>query len=377
MQSDSVRLDRIETGEDIAVSRNGESALLRRQFWAVFLLIFAGRTVAADDDLEMLRAAHRQARQSIRTFSATVTAEHTLPQKAVIMQASYWRSLDMVRVHCTAPDNNSTDFLSKDSEVRRVFTYGDKPGRTDFRAGRFPKSNVLGLTDVWSQMLIEFHGHDGGQYDFDRFIGLAKAPPRLARARLNGIDCVRLKMSIPNGERELHYVLWHDISRNYLVRKIEITFSQSPDKSEAENVEFIEPSPGIFVPVRCIRRSTTQGRSNESATTLSDVEVNKPIAPSVFLLPAIPSGTILDDKISRTTYPVDSEWRKIGPEEPLVELKVAAPSSETPSYFAPSTREPRSLWWWLVYASLAVFVVSGVLWCWRYRERARAENEHG
>lgn len=344
-------------------------AIARRHCWAAFLFLLTGQAAPADDDLEMLRAAHRHARQSIRTFSATVIAEHLSPKRAVIVRGAYWRSLDTVRVQCNFA-NSSTDFLSKDSEIRRVFTYRDKPGRTDFRTGRFAKSNVLGLCDVWSQMLIEFFGHDGGQYDFDRFLNFAKDTPRLTRARLHGIDCARLKMSIPNGEHELHFVIWHDVARNYLVRKIETTFSQSSDQLEAENVEFDEPSPGIFIPVRCVRKATTNGRTSESVTTLSDVKVNEPIAPSVFQLPAISSGTMLDDHVSGTIYPVDGQWRKIGPEKPLVTVKLALPTDEEPTYYSPSSREPRSPWWWVILASLALLAVGGVLWYRRHRRHA-------
>jgi hypothetical protein len=351
--------------------QQSDSPLIRLRIgWVSCCFLFFGTTAIADDDLEMLRSAHRAAKLAIRTFSAEVSSEALLPSHRVLSRAIYSRSLDVVRVGYLT-DSGSVDFLGKDSEIRKVGAFQKKSGELEYSASRYPRSHVLGQCDVWGQMLLEFYTADGGQLDLDEFIKKSKLPPRLKRARLNGLDCLRLTLTIEQNGADTTDVLWLDPTHNYLVRKIEWDFTRTSGHFEAENVEFQEPQPGVFVPVRCIRRTVTGDNQKESATVLRNVRVNEAINDDVFRLPAIPSGTLLFDEIAGTKYPVDSQWRQIGKEQPLVKLRLAGTSSnEGVEYRTSSTREPRPWWRWLIPVSLAVLICTTMLWYWRKRRAA-------
>lgn len=354
--------------------RDGHRLISSRSGWAVGLLLLGCGTATADEDLNTLRAAHRSARESIRTFSAKVTNERTIPKKQLIMVSTYSRSFDMIRIH-TGMAGGTSDILIKGSAVRQVLI-SVKAKRKDYIARLEPRSSSSGLADAWAQMLLDFYRPDGGQVDLDRFLSLAKEPPRVSRERLHGVPCWCVRMSIKRPDQsEVHYVLWHDVTHNYLVRKIEMTFSSNSNSHfEAENTEFLEAAPGIFVPTRCVRRTRNGDYSSESATILSEVRVNQPIPESVFTLPAIPANTLLNDHIKGTRYRIDSQWQRTGPEEPLVTIHVGAPSPEDQTeYHAQSEREPRSTTWWLVPASLALLTCCGAAWGYR-RYRCRQED---
>src|SRR5205823_2301527 len=79
---------------------------------AVCLLLFGGGAAAADEDLNMLRTAHRSARESIRTFSAKVTNEDVVPKDRSPLESTYWRSLDTVRIQ-TRTSGGSSHILVK------------------------------------------------------------------------------------------------------------------------------------------------------------------------------------------------------------------------------------------------------------------------
>jgi len=343
----------------------------------VGLAVVLASSVRADDDLDRLRSAHRSAREAIRTFSAEVTHERALPTREVVSRATYWRSLDKVRIRYLMP-TGETHFLGKDSEVRQVQIANGIAGAKNYNASKWPQSNVLGLCDVWGQFLLDLYTPDGQQPDLDGFIARAKEAPRLKRARLDGAECVRLKMSILTAGRETEYALWFDIGKNYLVRKVEID-NKDGGHSEAENVEFIESPPGVFMPVRCVRRFRNGDTKGEDVTSLSNAHINEPIDDKVFQLPAIPNGTMLRDRIRGTSYRIDSQWRQIGPGESMPEprhLAPPAPAIADDSNSKPTRSEPHSWTWWLVLGSLATLCVAGVFWYWR-RRQSRASSGVG
>ena len=182
-----------------------------------------------------------------------------------MLESTYWRSFEKVRIQARSGGGTS-DFLVKDSETRQVLAAAkDQAGHRDYTARRMPSSRLIGLCDVWSQMLIDLFRPDGGPVDFDRFLNLAKEPPRVTKDRLNGVACIRVKMSIQDANGgEIGYVLWHDATRNYLVRKVEMTYSKDSNSHfEAENTEFIEAVPEFSCPpVACAGHARVNGTVN-------------------------------------------------------------------------------------------------------------------
>jgi hypothetical protein len=331
---------------------------------------------AADqaDLLGVVRAGHRSARESIRTLSATVTIEVTFPKPAPFATAKYWRSLDVVRIQKGDPETACNEYLLKDSEIRQVGRSREKPGGPyQYTAARRSPSAFFCECDAWTEMLIDFGGPAGGQYEHDRWLEFAKRAPRVRREKLDGRDCIRVTISYDTTAGiEITVTHWHDVGYNYLVRKVAMESGSSGEYCEAEILEFLEGSPGIFFPTKCRKKVSRGGQQvNGSLTTLSDVRINEPIAADVFRLPAIPAGTRLVDRVEDKVYPVDENWRAIGEAKPYRQGYVAVSKDEIRAgYQAQSTEEPRSFTRWLIPGSLVILALAGACWFYRrYRTR--------
>jgi hypothetical protein len=210
--------------------------------------------------------------------------------------------------------------------------------------------------------MIDFAGPNGGRYNLDRFLEFAQRPPQAIREKKDGHDCIRLTLSIVSARgSESHITLWHDVDRNYLVWKRTRTNDKTSTRSEWEILEFAEPVSGVFVPMKCGRKwFGSDGELSSSAEiTLADVEVNKPIPASAFQLPMIPPGTMLEDDISGTSYPINEKWEPIGPPAPIRQLSVPDKLEVARSdYHAQSSSESKPLSRLLVPASLFILVVA-------------------
>jgi hypothetical protein len=320
------------------------------------------------DLVTTVRAAHRSARESIRSLAATVTYEQTFPKKELVATAKYWRSLGVVRVH-EPVDAGSNDYLLKDGEIRQVGYSGDRRGGPrSYVATRRPKTTTLCMCDPWTLMLIDFPGPNGGRYDYDHVLELAKRPAQAVRERRGGRDYVRVTITsdMVSGA-EVTTALWHDVGYNYLVSRMEVIFSSSSDRGVAEIMEFTDFGQGVFVPTKYRRQMFHREKlvSGEDVT-LSDVRVNEPIPKSVFQLPAIPAGTVLRNEFAGTRYPVNSGWQRIGAAETLPHAFVAGKLPGEPvENRGQSTHEPRSWSLWLAPAPLVVLAVAGA--CLLYR----------
>jgi hypothetical protein len=335
------------------------------------------------DDAELLsivRAGHRSARQSIHRLSATVTREITFakPSRVVHLTGKYWRSFDVVRIQ-EKVGSGTEDTLLKDSEIRQVGRGTDpQGGQVRYAANRRAATQTLGMLDVWTEMIIDFPAPNARHCDFDRFLESAKQSPQASREWKDGRECVRLDLNIVfTTGNEYKVILWHDVARNYLVWK-KMMLEKSTPILEAEVLEFREPLPGIFVPVKCRQQSFRDGEQDTFAiTTLSEVQINKPIPGSVFQLPPIPSGTVLRDEIQRTSYPIDENWRPIGPATPLSQpMLLPDDSGKLESrYHSQSTTEPISLGRWLLSGSLVVLIAACVCLVYRhFRSRSRLQR---
>lgn len=317
-----------------------------------------------EDLLSLVRAGHRSARESIRSFSAAVTVEINFlnepTPKSIVLTGHYWRSLDIVRIQQNVQGEGTEDYLVKNSEIQQVGRGIDPQRRqVHYAAARRPAREILSNIDVWSLMMIDFLGPNGGRYDYDRFLEFAKESPKVTREMKDGHNCIRVELIyMAGGER--HATMWHDVDHNYLVWK-EISSPKDHSSSfESEILEFSESLPGVFIPMKC-RRQSLRGskRASHEMVTLTNVEVNKPIPASVFQLPAIPSGTILEDRIQHSRYPIDTSWRPLGPSTPIPE-KTTIVSSDRPAsdYHSQSTTEPIPFSRWLILTSLLVLVIA-------------------
>jgi hypothetical protein len=156
-------------------------------------------------------------------------------------------------------------------------------------------------------------------------------------------------------------VLWHDVGCNYLIRKLESTYPQLKQSGNVTVTEFAEPQPGVFIPTRARRESYQRGElKSVRVTYLTDVRVNEPIPQAALSLPAIPSGTMLDDTIDGTRGKVGADWRPIGPRRKALGRQLVAPSPAEGSstWDAPSSSEAASPWWWVTALAGGLFALS-------------------
>lgn len=312
------------------------------------------------DLLSLVREGHRAARQSIHTFSATVTHKITFSNQMVMtISAKYWRSFDTVHIQ-EKQGGGTDDVLLKDGEIRQVGRPVNPRGESaGYLAARRSAVETLAQCDVWSLMRIDFAGPNGGHYDFDRFLEFAQGPPQVKRVKEGGRDCVRLTLSaVSTTGLVQHATLWHDVGHNYLVWKMAVTYENHSDRGETEILEFVEQVPGVFVPTKCRKAAYRDGQLNgHEEITLSDVEVNRPLPPGALQLPAIPAGTMLDDHISGTSYPINENWEAIGPASPLLQLTVPGKSeAERSDYHSQSTSEAKPVSSLILPASLLILV---------------------
>ncbi len=82
----------------------------------------------ADDTLDSARTAHRSGREAIRTFSAKIKCDGIQPPRPNVIDASYWRSGDDVRVHDNVNSGGTSDWLNQGSELKQVGIAKDSKG---------------------------------------------------------------------------------------------------------------------------------------------------------------------------------------------------------------------------------------------------------
>jgi hypothetical protein len=358
----------------------------------LFFLVLTAKARGDDrtDLLSIVRAQHRAARESIRTLSANVTSEVTFPKKRGIARGNYWRFFNTVRVQEFFPNGVFQETLVKDGEIRTV---GRPPVSKDrsHRSGAERRSSAtfLGNCDAWRYLLIEFIGPSEARYDFDHFIALAKSPPRTSRDTIDGHDCIRISMKLDTDTgKEWSFTFWHDIECNYLIRKEVATFGKEDMPTEYEVLEFLEAAAGMFVPICARLRSYDKGKLRaEEMFTLSSVHVNEDISKDMFVLPAVPAGTMVYDRIEGTRYPVDKNWERIGTAVPLekpvyvgqaftpadenwngtanssegVPLPGQAPATNYPVL---AQEDPESIATWILPVSVAIAALAAACACW-------------
>lgn len=331
------------------------------------------RAQGSGDLLDLARAGHRAACESIRTISATVVMDSVFPTHAPWMRCAYWRSAGMVRISNGDPKRAVDDYLMDGSEIRQLGRSAPDPrGRRGYVASRKPPSDFFCECDLEREMLFTIPGPNGGQYDLDQFLRFAKETPKASRSDLGGNECIRVRMAFDTTTGlATEVTLWFDLERNYLVRKLEASYPGDTSRGEVEILEFLEAVPGVYVPVKCRRRSF-RGRKlqQERVTTLEDLHVNGRIPRGIFDLPSVPAGTILKDWIKGESYAINQDWHRIGPATPLSRITSAGLADAGPAeYRTQSTSAARPLSSWILPLALVLAVGAGAACVYRRYRR--------
>lgn len=351
-----------------------------RVFLIAFVYAFAiGKDAWADgkpDLISIVKTRHRAASELIRSLAARFKYESLQPNAEVVCSGEYRRSLDTVQIHEGIDGQWTSDVMLKNGETRVVGKHWASPREIVYRAERAAGTQMIGLSDMWMGMLMVVVGPNGEPMPIDRLLDCAKRPPSASRVTEDGSMCVRVKMEYDAADgREVQLTIWHDINRNYLVRKRTVAIKGADWRTVSTVTEFAEPVAGIFVPSKCRGQTFAQSKLiREWLITMSDTSVNSEIPLDALQLPTFPNGTVLHDRINETKYRIDSNWNQIGPASPDRRLKVAGPSLGQSEFTSQSRSEPASSPRWLLSLSLALLVAVAIYLVFRMgRRNTRSE----
>lgn len=332
------------------------------------------RAMSAEDSeqlLDRVLAAHRSARESIRTLQAQFKHEEILPRQVVTGSGTYLRSPEGVFIRSGKEGEGTRDTLVKAGEARSVTRSWTKENKIDFRATRDSGTHMLGLDDIWQRLLLAHYGPNQQTLPFEQYIETASGPVRASSSREGGREIITVVYSVGAGKEQRDRRVEFDGGVNYLIRKYTQTTPGYDGRTEGEIEEFLEAQPGVFVPLRNRARSYKGSTvAGEWLYSISNPVVNAPVSADRLKLPAIPSGTILKDRVHETEYPVDGNWNRIGPAKPSPMIWAGSPPSEPAEYTAQSTTEPRSTAQLIIIGSAVLIVAAGATWIvirWRRR----------
>ncbi|MCI0457193.1 MAG: hypothetical protein L0Z62_09465 [Gemmataceae bacterium] len=315
-------------------------------------LVLPVRSARADQELlELVRAGHRAALQSIRTFACRVALTETPAGDFAPPSGEYLRSADTIRVRWRSY-GILKDSLRQDFRIKTVV--GGRAGD-----GRGNKSGIiardagqpLGECDVWPLGLLTFPDPEKtATVTFDEFLDRPHKLGEVTRRTESG----RERISVAVAHELLHTEVWFDPAANYLVWKRVTTTpprkaGQKAGRIEAEVIRFKEVARAIFFP-ECVEwRYYLEGRRIlTQRVTLSGLRVNEALPPETFRLP-FPRGAQVLNHIQGQEYRADEDGNPIGPTRPLAEVPPPPAGSVQREE---TSEEPKPLTRWILPVSL-------------------------
>ena len=346
------------------------SARMAPAVWALFLAVFNAHAASAQEPntvLEEVRDRHRAALEAIRTLTYSYEFQ-TLKSEPIRVDSSpsfvtgigssetgpgrYWQSPDVRRSRALWSDGSTVDEVFRFGRTLRVRTPKSTGPDTRMEISLETRFN---FEHVWHfGILFE---HPSRDHYFMRFHELVQQPHRLRRVeRLPATPDgkagdVRVELEHDVGV----YEFWFSPSHNYLIRKrIEYPIGQPHLHYEQEVVEFAEPNPGQFFPVRIDwRLFENDVLKTHSRRTLTDIQLNRPIPAEAFRIPGIDGGWCEDVNL-KAGFRVDADGYRVGKPQPtLVSADRIQPHPILPQT-APVSQTPMSLWVGLAIAVLAL-----------------------
>ncbi|MBX9624430.1 MAG: hypothetical protein K2X82_11530 [Gemmataceae bacterium] len=345
---------------------------------AVVICAAAGHQASADDSsdvlLDRVLAAHRAARESIRTLKLSYKLEKQVPDRTIMGAGVYLRSGDVAVLRIERDDGSMSVAQTKNGETRHVSKTLSPGKQARYLASRQSGSQTLGLTDIWQRLMFSHVGLDQQSLPFEQYIRTASGPVRASSTRRDNREVVTVIVPIGVGDTVQERRYEFDSGHNYSIAKHFISFSSSRERSEAEVLGYQDFGSGIFLPT-ATRMRTYKGDAIEQewTATFSDVVVNAPLPEGQLALPVIPSGTDLIDRIEHLRYPVDSNWKRTGPAKTFHPIRVEAPAESVAEFHTQTEAEPRPSYHWVIFASVVALATAGVIWGVR-RWRAGAET---
>ena len=116
-------------------------------------------------------------------------------------------------------------------------------------------------------------------------------------------------------------------------------------------------------------------KSNEQSITLTNLKLNQSVPEREFELPIFPDGTECIDLTNKTVYPINGQWKPIGPSHPHEVYRQTTEAPPGGQVGVPGktseTEAPDYSGWWLVgLAASLLLAAAGMV---AYRRRGRRE----
>lgn len=309
---------------------------------------------------------HRSTLGLIRTFSAVVSFADT-ESSDLAKSARYLRDAERVSIQRGASDHQQTCLVIESGRIRQVSRNwigrgGQKLGQPQVVACVWSPTEHLGGLDAWRELVLSFQTGAGSTDHLGVAVGLRGADPSARRETVDGRPLIRLSYTYHlTPEFAMRSTLWHDPARGYLVVRRDLAaVDGSRPGSRLDVTDFVSAG-GITVPTKATLNPEPEpdGRpASAQTTTLTEVQVNRPLPAGVLDLP-LPAGTTVTDDVRKTKYVAGPDWRPTGSEKPWSRTAVVAPAALAGAPTRQSTEEPRSWMWWLMAASGAVLALGG------------------
>lgn len=351
----------------------------------VSLLSFAAtQAMGGEELLQLVRDAHRAARESIQTFSGRVQfdmtgydAQGSKPPVKHTCSGRFWFSPKTMRSQVSEFDENIDSLW--DNSVRKYVVRKEIGGKPAAAAGRSSFTHRHGVRcDPFVSGLLAFNPPPvSDRVPFEELVDRASKINKVERKQVGGRELIMVQLFFDKSERHpppTNLDIYFDAGVNYLVRKITITFLTTNYRLENEVLEFKECRPGLFFPEHMAGSAwlTNKVKDFDSRTSFSEVQINQPLPREIFNF-KYPNGVSLRDNIRGCEYRVDADGNPISQEVPYVhEPPNQASAANAPITGTETQEEPKSATRWILPISLGILIVAGVA---AYRRRLRRQAE--
>lgn len=344
------------------------------------VLFVAGLNVSSEDLVREVVLGHHATLDSIRTFSAKVSFADA-DNARLGQSARYHRDGDRVSIHDGSAGQQLTRFVIADGRMRQlsqswVGTKGEKLGGPRSVGAVWLLSEPIFGVDAWVKLVLSFEYGANRYGHLETAVGQPDANPAARSDEIDGRRLIRLTYTCHyTPEAGVQVTTWHDPARGYLVvRRVLNSLTRSGPGSTTDMTDFVQAG-GVEFPTKATL--TVPAGAGKPAvvqtTTITDLQINRPLPPGTFDLP-LPPGIRVTDDVRKSEYVAGADWKPAGPEKPWSRVSVVAPAAPAGGPTQQSVAETRGWTWWLVAASGVLLVVGSIAALVRRASRGRESS---
>lgn len=285
--------------------------------------------------LALIRDGHLQLRESIRSIEAHFTVDSTEyrenEETGEVIHMGWWQEGGRQRMRSMPlrPEgkvNAWGEYVGRDTlidgNVQRTLLTIDTNKNPEFQAVIGPSDDAeAAWCNFWARSLFVLI--DSPMTWVSDAIALPENVKGVKTEQLGDVEVYRVDVASDTlGQGSI----WFDPAKNFLVRKIAVSYPRNPNFAgfEKEAIDFQEPKPGIWlaktVEMRVFKRNPTTPDQKvlwrKHVTVFEEMVVNEPLNAAAFVL-SFPEGTQVRDLLEGTRY----FWGKDAPASPPVPIE--------------------------------------------------------